>query len=348
MSTTPDNPHNRPPGYTRSPGRPFIWADGRGVEVDDENVLRRLESLALPPAWSYVWAAMAPESKVQATGVDSRGRTQYRYSSDAVEIATDTKFRHALSFAAALPGLRLQVRKDLDAGPGEPFALEALAVRLLDEGLFRVGNERYARDNHTYGLTTLTRSQVSVSRGQHTIFDFVGKEHLAQTITIDDPTVAKHIGALLERPDDLGALLFVSSNDGSERALSSSAVNAYLHAHTSAPATAKVFRTWGATVAAAAVSGGATAADPRHPNRTPTMQPFAAAALLLGNTVTVARTSYVHPRAVKAGRSTAVREAVAAAKHRTGHGDFRVIFKDSGVQAAVLLSLMNDDQLQLR
>lgn len=334
----------RPAGYTRTAVRPDRWAGPDGAVVGDAETLARLRALALPPAWTHVWVSPDPRQAVQATGVDSRGRTQYRYSDAAREFAANRKFEHVESFAAALPDLRARVAGDIGRaeprGTDRPVPERSLAaiVRLLDRGLFRVGNERYARDNHTYGLTTLRRDQL-VTKGTAATFTFVGKEHKPHRITVADPEVAAVLRLLRRQERGDEDVLFAYGRAPLWHHLDSAAVNAYLHTHTSAPATAKVFRTWGATVAAAAVSAGASPGDAAAGRRRPDMRAYAAAADLLGDTITVARASYVHPRALAAGTSPVVRSALDGAAARAGTEDVRALFADPALQAAVLQAL---------
>jgi DNA topoisomerase I len=321
------------------------WTDDSGTPVGDEATLDRLRKLAIPPAWRQVWASPNPEDKVQATGVDSRGRTQYRYAAWATALATDEKFAHMIAFAGALPSLRTQVAADLrkrqDAGRQLPAGhVIAAIVRLLDRGLFRVGNERYARDNHTYGLTTIQRAHLTV-KGTEVTFDFVGKEHLHHHVTVVDGDAARVVAALLAQPGRPDAELFVAGGPGAAHSIHSTEVNAYLHHHTGAPATAKVFRTWGATAAAAAVVAGAE--TPAGGARTVEARAIKAAAELLGDTPAVARSSYVHPAAFEAGRAHPVISAVDDAARRLGRGDVRTVFADPGVQTAVLDALRVPD-----
>jgi len=310
--------------------------------VTDLAVLERLRRLAIPPAWVGVWASADESSAVQATGIDSRGRTQYRYAPTATHLAADAKYERMLAFAAALPNLRQHALSDLQratkgVAPEAPVVI-ATIIRLIERGLFRVGNERYARDNHTYGLTTMTRGQVDVA-GSTMTFEFVGKEHLSHHIVVNDLGAATVVGTLLSLPGDRESRLFITPSGDGFRGLHSSDVNAYLHAHTGAPATAKVFRTWGATTAAAAVMAGAG-----HPGLKPRMNreshAVRAASDLLGDTPAVVRTSYLHPGTFEAGRSRRVASAVdaAAADHKTRA--VSELFTDERVQSAVLEELV--------
>ena len=335
-STQPTPRAFRPPGLHRVTARPDTWVDETGSSVEDQAVLERLRRLAIPPAWVDVWASADAEASVQATGVDQRGRTQYRYSPAAQHLASDYKFARMTRFAEAIPALRIQVASDIAHYRQDPLGARVVTsaiVRLLDRGLLRVGNDRYARDNHTYGLTTLQRNHVHL-RGSTITFQFIGKEHRPHTVTVHDQVTAKVVGTLVGAAADDQPIFVVRGEHGTHH-VTSAAVNAYLHAHTRAPASAKVFRTWGATVAAVAVLAGA---EPPAPVSARSRERLAvgAAATLLGDTTSVTRSSYIHPAWVDAGRSDLVVAAVAEASDRIGTNAVAHLFTDPGVQAAVL------------
>ncbi|MFB2554865.1 hypothetical protein [Herbiconiux liangxiaofengii] len=328
----------RASGLHRADSTTDGWVDDIGEPVTDEDVLARLRGLRLPPAWRDVWASPDAEARVQATGIDARGRTQYRYSATAESEAAEDKFAHLLPFGSTLPHLRTQVERHLEHLPDDTIShrvkrATAAAVRLIDRGLFRVGTSRYARDNHTYGLTTLTRDHVRVS-GAEIQFTFIGKEHRPWHLAIEDEQVARVmadllIGASVDQP-----VFAVASAGGGHYLVNSAAVNSYIHGATTAPATAKTFRTWGGTAAAAAVSGGATSPT-LVASRRPDLIAYDAAAQLLGNTRAVARRSYVHPHAIEAGRAAAVAEAIEASIRQNGTSDVRVLLRDDAVVTAV-------------
>jgi len=332
-------------GFERVTPRPDErWIDADGAPVTDAATLQRIRALAIPPAWTNVWAAADATDPVQATGADARGRTQYRYSASASALAANLKFEHMIEFARALPRLRAQVSVEIsDAQTRDSLEHDhvvATLIRLLDRGLFRVGNERYAHDNHTYGLTTIRRAQLSMN-DDIAVFDFVGKEHLAHHIEVPDPVSAPVLRALLSRWPDPESAVFAVEHVGAQKPIASTDVNRYIHAHTGTPATAKVFRTWGATAAAAAVVAGAHFGDARDTRQTEKAAVEAAAALL-GDTVTVTRGSYVHPRAIAVGRTPRVVSAVDAASERLGSRDVHLVFSDPELQAAVLDELTSD------
>src|ERR1700722_5391396 len=335
--TLPTHRAFRPPGLHRIAARPDAWFDEADSSVDDPAVLERLRRLANPPGWVEVWASADAEASVQATGVDQRGRTQYRYSPAAQHLASDYKFARMTLFAAAIPGLRLQVASDIAQYRQDPLGarvVTATIVRLLERGLLRVGNDRYARDNHTYGLTTLRRNHVD-TLGSTITFHFIGKEHLAHTVTVRDQMTAKVVGALVSAAGNDAQPIFAVTGEHGTHHVTSAAVNAYLHAHTQAPASAKVFRTWGATVAAVAVLAGA---EPPAVVTASSRERLAvgAAATLLGDTASVTRSSYIHPAWINVGRSDVVAAAVAESSDRVGTRAVASLFTDPGVQAAVL------------
>ncbi len=207
-------------------------------------------------------------------------------------------------------------------------------VRLLDRGLLRVGSERYARDNHTYGLTTLRRNHVE-TRGSTVTFHFIGKEHLAHVVTVSDQATARIVGALAHAASDDAQPIFAVRDEHGTHHVTSATVNAYLHAHTRAPASAKVFRTWGATVAAVAALAGA---EPPAGVSARSREGLAigAAAALLGDTASVTRSSYIHPAWIDVGRSDLVAAAVTESSDRLGTRAVASLFTDPEVQAAVL------------
>src|ERR1700722_18021458 len=340
--TLPTHRAFRPPGLHRIAARPDAWFDEAGGSVDDQAVLERLRLLAIPPAWVDVWASDDAEASVQATGVDQRGRTQYRYSPAAQHLASDYKFARMTLFAAAIPALRLQVASDLAQYRQDPLGarvVTAVIVRLLERGLLRVGNDRYARDNHTYGLTTLRRNHVE-TRGSTITFQFIGKENRPHTVTVHDQVTAKVVGALVSAAASDAQPIFAARGEQGPHHVTSAVVNTYLHAHTQAPASAKVFRTWGATVAAVAVLAGAEPpADVSARSRE--RLAVGAAATLLGDSASVTRSSYIHPAWIDVGRSELVAAAVAESSARVGTRAVATLFTDPGVQAAVLAGITN-------
>jgi DNA topoisomerase I len=322
----------RPPGLTRVAGR---WYDQRGEPVAGGDLVR-LRRLAIPPAWTHVWADPDPAAALQAVGEDARGRTQYRYHPDAVAARARDKFEHVARFADALPLLRAAAADGLaGSGLGRERVLAA-SVRLLERGFFRVGNEQYARDNHTYGLTTLQRCHVQV-RGAALGFDYVAKEHLHRVVEVRDEQAAAVVRALLRRTEDSPALLAWNAGRGHWVHVTSAHVNAYVHALAGLDASAKSFRTWTGTVLAAAALAGADLTGLAGPNaRAPETAAVQATSRLLGNTPSVARASYIHPAVLAAAKEgLTVRADLAEAAERSGTDRLAQVWTDAGLQAAV-------------
>jgi DNA topoisomerase-1 len=334
--------HVRPAGYRREPtgqAEPrFLYRDSSGALVEDPATLARFRALAVPPAWDHVWIAPQPADKVQVVGVDRAGRTQYRYSPEWTALRSTDKFGHVHDFAVALPAIRSHVRTGLGRAARAGAAamtrdrVLALTVRLLDLGFFRVGSERYAHDNDTYGLTTLQRHHVRVEGGV-VHFDYTAKEHLHRVIEVADPVAARYAGLLVDRDDDGAEFLAWRRSTGDWQPVHSSHVNAYLHANSGIDATAKQFRTWAGTVLAASVLGGA-----RHGEaaRSPVLAAVRATSRLLGNTPAVARAAYIHPDVLRAfEQGDTIAPAVTAAAEALGDDRLTVIWREPSVQAAV-------------
>ncbi len=284
--------HDFQPGLRRARvGADVVYLDEDGALVDDPAVLDRIRGLAIPPAWSSVWIAPSADAHLQATGVDSRGRKQYRYHPEWQHERDQVKFHDMQAFGRAQPQLRSRIELGLIAGD-EPLGhrrVLALSLRLLDIGLLRVGSDRYARDNKHYGLTTLLREQVTV-RPDRAVFDYVGKAGKRQTLAIADAPSLDVLAALKRRRQGPPELLVFRAARGWTR-IHREDVNNFLRAESGGPFSAKEYRTWNATVIAAATLA---ALKPR-PSRAPTIASRAVAAAL-GNTPTVARQSYIDPR----------------------------------------------------
>jgi DNA topoisomerase I len=277
-------------------GRGFSYLDERGRRITDAAVLKRIQVLAIPPAWREVWICPDPQGHLQATGVDAATRKQYLYHQRWRERQDQRKFDEMLDFAAVLPRLRRRVRRDLTMGEGLTREhVLAAAVRLLDIGFFRIGSEDYAIQNGTHGLATILRKHVAVKDGQ-IIFDYLAKGGLRRVQTIADPDIHRVVCALKRRRSKSGRLL--AYRDG--RAwidIDADDINAYLKRHTGGDFSAKDFRTWNATVLAAvalAVTG--QHARSRGPRQRVITAAIKQVAGFLGNTPAVCRASYIDPR----------------------------------------------------
>ena len=272
----------------------FAYVTPEGERIRDEAQVRRIDRLAIPPAYRDVWICPDPDGHLQATGRDARGRKQYRYHPRWREVRDADKYQRLLAFGHALPGLRATVERHLgERGMGRDKVV-ATVVALLDATLIRVGNSRYARDNKSFGLTTLRNRHVEV--GARSIrFHFRGKSGIEHRLRLDHPRLARIVRRCQELP---GQQLFQYLDEGGQRhAATSSDVNAYLRAHTGRDFTAKDYRTWaGSALALAELSARVRAAD-RPPGIAAVIQ---AVARQLGNTPAVCRKCYVHPAVLEA------------------------------------------------
>ena len=292
--TSPDQP-----GWTRRrAGRGFTYLDEHGRRLPEEDA-QRVRELVIPPAWRDVWVTPYPHGHLQAVGTDDAGRRQYLYHPEWRTRRDAEKFERMLDFGKALARARELVVTDL-AREGMPLQRAcAAAVRLLDLGYFRIGNDVYADENGSFGLTTLERRHVRRHQDR-LVFAFVGKSGVEHEIEIDDRVVIEAIEVMRRRRG--GDLRLLSYKDGrSWRSVLPDLVNAYLRETTGLEATAKDFRTWHATVLAAAAL-----AETPEPGETQASRKRAVAGAMkevssfLGNTPTLARSAYVDPRVVEA------------------------------------------------
>lgn len=287
----------RGPGITRAgPKRRFRYLGRDGKEIADDAVLDRIRALAIPPAWKDVWISTTMRSKLQATGVDAAGRTQYLYHPDYRAAQEQAKYDKLIRFAERLPDLRAQMAEDV-ARDGLPLErVAAIAVRLINLGWFRVGSDRYAKESRTFGITTLRKTHVVV-RGSRIAFTYRGKHKIWIRSAIVDRELADALKELLALP---GPRLFkYQLEDGSRSNLDARKLNEYIRANLGHEFTAKDFRTWGGTLIAAISLG-----EQKPPeNETQAKKRIAAVmrtvAARLGNTPAVARTSYVSPAVVE-------------------------------------------------
>ncbi|MCY0386428.1 DNA topoisomerase IB [Robbsia sp. Bb-Pol-6] len=280
------------PGLTRRLVRgAFAYFDVHGRPVDAPAEIARIHALAIPPAYRDVWICADPRGHLQATGRDARGRKQYRYHPRWREARDANKYERMLAFGAALPRIRARVSRDLALRGLPRDKVLATVVRLLDTTLIRVGNADYARENHSFGLTTLRNRHVKIQAGA-VRFQFRGKSGVHHDVAVTDPKVARIIKRCMELP---GHELFQYLDDGGERhTVDSSAINDYLRVCSGGEFTAKDYRTWAGTVfALAALRARAwdTVADARH-HIVGTIKEIATR---LGNTPAVCRRCYVHP-----------------------------------------------------
>jgi DNA topoisomerase-1 len=286
------------PGIRRlRAGTGFRYVRPDGSAVRDEPTLHRIKSLVIPPAWTDVWITTDPRGHLQATGRDAKGRKQYRYHPRWRAVRDETKYERMLAFGAALPTIRERVDADL-ARPGLPREkVLATVVRLLEATLIRVGNEEYARENRSYGLTTLRNRHVDVN-GPALQFEFRGKSGKEHRVSVRDRRLAAVMRRLQELP---GQEIFqYLDEDGVRHPVDSDDVNAYLREIAGLDLSAKDFRTWAGTILCAVALREVEASASEAEAKRNVAQVVKAVAQQLGNTPAVCRACYVHPAVIDA------------------------------------------------
>ena len=285
---------DRDPGITR---RGAQYRDANGKPLKNRKVLDRIAKLAIPPAWTDVWICPDADGHIQATGRDAKGRKQYRYHDDWRSVRDSHKYERMTSFGHALPRLRKQLEADLSLRGLPREKVLATVVSLLEATLIRVGNDEYARQNKSFGLTTMQKRHVKPA-GEGAVFEFRGKSGKVHRTSFRDRRLARVIRACQDLP---GQRLFkYIDDDGQPQAVASSDVNAYLRQAMGGDFTAKDFRTWSGTLQAAR----ALTLQPPPQNPAEAKQAITlcvkAVAGLLGNTPAVCRSAYIHPGVIEA------------------------------------------------
>ena len=281
------------PGIAREKrGKNFVYVQPDEKLLRDRDELIRIKRLAIPPAWTDVWICPSANGHVQATGRDARGRKQYRYHSLWREVRDSNKYDRMMDFAKALPKIRQRVQRDFKLKGLPRDKIIATLVRLLEKTLIRIGNDEYARENQSYGLTTMRNRHAKVS-GERSTFEFYGKSHRHHMISVDDPILAKIVKRCRDLP---GYELFQYVDpEGQRQKLHSDDVNQYLREITGEDFSAKDFRTWSGTVMAFL----ALKQFPKFGSSTRAarnvVQAVEAVARALGNTPAVCRKCYIHP-----------------------------------------------------
>ncbi len=270
----------------------FSYRGPDGNLITDEKILQRIGRLRVPPAWQEVRIARGDAAPLQAVGIDKKGRTQYRYHDRFRARREEEKFRRVVEFGESLPSLRRRVRADLKRPELDRERVLGAIVRLIDQGFFRVGNDKSAKSESTYGLTTIRPKHVKVERST-LAFDYIGKWRKAQKRTIDDPEVARIVEALKTmKPEELFAFV----DGGKLRDVKDRHVNEYIQSIIGEDFTAKDFRTWAGTLLcsiALAMQGQGTSKAER---KRKIKRAIEATAEQLGNTAAVCRSSYICPR----------------------------------------------------
>ncbi len=279
------------PGYTRRKrGTGWQYLGLGGKTVSSPTIIKRLDALALPPAYVNAWYAKDARAHLQATGIDARGRKQYRYHADFRQAQEDAKFNRCADFGKALPAIRKAVEENITGRGVSKNRVIAAVVRLLDRGNLRVGNKAYARDNSSFGATTLRTRHIRV-KSDTIKLDYVGKSGKRQQITLEDKRLVSVIRRCQELP---GHMLFqYLDDDGEKKPVMSDDINGWLRENSKGDFTAKHFRTWGASVIAFEMLA---RSDEKLKLKTMLLEVSAK----LGNTPAIARKSYIHPALIEA------------------------------------------------
>jgi DNA topoisomerase-1 len=274
-------------------GKGFSYRGPDGRLVKDKAVLKRIRTLAIPPAWKHVWICLHEDGHLQAVGRDARGRKQYRYHPRWRTVRDETKFERMLAFGKALPTIRSSVDADLTRAAFTKRKVVATVVRLLDLSFIRIGNEEYAKTNRSYGLTTLRDEHANIA-GSSVRFRFRGKGGIKHNVEVNDRKLARAVAACQAIP---GQTLFqYEDEEGRYRPLTSSDVNEYIREASGAEFTAKDFRTWAGTVfAASCLKDMHEAMDEDAEAKAVLARAVERVAERLGNTPAVCRKAYIHP-----------------------------------------------------
>lgn len=308
--TTEDQPGIR--RVTR--GKGFIHVRANGERVKDAAILARIRRLAIPPAWTDVWISPHENGHIQATGRDARRRKQYRYHPRWREMRDENKFGRMMDFARALPQIRRRVGRDLSRRGMPREKVLATVVGLLEASLIRVGNDEYARQNNSYGLTTMRNRHARVT-GEKIRFTFPGKSGKRHEIDVRDPQLARLVRRCQEMPGQ--ELFCYEDEEGRTCDVTSQDVNAYLREIAGEDFTAKDFRTWSGTVLAAIALREFEAVTHQAQAKKNVVSAIETVARMLGNTPAICRKCYVHPEILEcylAGDTIATIRQRAAAK----------------------------------
>ena len=273
-------------------GRGFTYTRADGTKLAEPDVLKRIKALAIPPAWMEVWICPWADGHIQATGRDAKGRKQYRYHARFREMRESTKYEHVIAFADSLPSIREKVHEHMGLRGLPREKVLATVVHLLESTLIRVGNDDYAKQNNSYGLTTLKNRHVAVD-GNEVRFRFTGKSGKQWSLRVRDRRVAKIIKACQELPGQ--ELIQYVDEEGNCRDVTSTDVNEYLREITGKDITAKDFRTWAGTVLAAMALNELESFDSAAQAKRNLRAAIEKVSARLGNTQAICRKCYVHP-----------------------------------------------------
>jgi DNA topoisomerase-1 len=298
----------------------FRYKGPTGRAITDRTQLERINALRIPPAWRDVHVSTDPRAAIQVWGFDDRGRKQYKYHSRAVEKGELRKYYRVRQMARDLPTLRARIMRDFRRKGLSKEKVCAGIVRLISQGFFRVGSERYQKENNTFGITTMRKSHVLVLDDQTVEFEYRGKRSITQRNVVDGKDLAKFITELLQTP---GPRLFRYLEDGKWQNVDSGDVNDYIESIAQFPYTAKDFRTWGGTLRAATVLADLGKGKSQNERKKNVVTAVRLVAAELGNTPTICRKSYVHPVVVmkylRSGTTIAVPKHLEHSSNGVGH-----------------------------
>jgi DNA topoisomerase I len=298
----------------------FRYAGPSGRAVADKAQLERIDKLRIPPAWRDVQISTDPRAAIQVWGFDTRGRKQYKYHPRAVEKGELRKYYRVRQMARDLPTIRARVMRDFRRKGLSKEKVCAGIVRLISQGFFRVGSERYQKENNTFGITTMRKSHVMVLDDNTVVFEYLGKRSITQRNVVDGKDLARFISELLETP---GPRLFRYLEDGKWENVDSGAVNDYIERIANFPYTAKDFRTWGGTLRAATVLAELGKGKSHSERKKNVVTAVRLVAAELGNTPTICRKSYVHPvvvmRYLRSGTTITLPSRASSSDNGIGH-----------------------------
>jgi DNA topoisomerase I len=329
----------------RRVGRHFSYLSPDGTPLRDPDAVRRIKALAIPPAWTDVWICPDRRGHLQATGRDARGRKVYRYHPRWREVRDEAKYGRMLAFARALPKIRQRVQEDLALPDLPREKVLAAVVALLERTRIRVGNEEYARDNKSFGLTTLRTRHARIKGGQMT-FAFKGKSGKEHQVDVADRRLARIVARCQELP---GQQLFqYVDEDGERRGVASDDVNDYLREVTGETFSAKDFRTWAGTVLAAMALQEFREFDSEADAKRNVVRAIETVAEKLGNTPAVSRASYVHPQVIDAYLEGDLLQQVREEADRKLRQDLAELTPEEAAVFALLRNRLADEERRAR
>ena len=297
----------------------FRYEGPAGRVVKDKAQLQHIDALRIPPAWRDVHISTHPRAAIQVWGFDARGRKQYKYHPRAVEKGELRKYYRVRQMARDLPSLRAKIQRDFRRRDLTKQKVCAGIVRLIAHGFFRVGSEKYQKENNTFGITTMRKSHVTVD-GDTVEFEYKGKRSITQRNVVVAKDLARFVSALMKTP---GTRLFRYQEDGKWQNVDSHDVNDYIESIAQFPYTAKDFRTWGGTLRAATVLAELGKGKSQNERKKNVVTAVRLVAAELGNTPTICRKSYVHPVVVmkylRSGTTISLPKSVGASDNGIGH-----------------------------